>query len=200
MQAGTDVDCGGFVTSNAFAALAQGLISESDIDTVLRRLFRVRLRLGQFDPPGPLSTIGMDQVIICGRTQRTHTFPSVLFSPTQVCTPEHIELARDGARQSIVLAKNDGGLLPLSPAAFASPVVIGPLTLEIGINCTTYYGSNPCPNTATNSEPWGSMAGVWMPEVWLTSIFPACSSAHGYCAVHSVGGRRSWSPYGQIDE
>ena len=153
MQAGTDVDCGGFVTSNASVALAQGLITESDIDTVLRRLFRVRLRLGQFDPPGPLSTIGMDQVSSLWTNATNPHLPSALLFPTQVCTPEHIELARDGARQSIVLAKNDGGLLPLSPAAFISPVVIGPLTLEIGINCTTYYGSNPCPNTTTNSEP-----------------------------------------------
>lgn len=66
-----------------------------------------------------------------------------------MCTPEHLELARDGVRQSVVLAKNTGGLLPLSPAAFKAPVVIGPLATEAGIGCTTYYGSTPCANTSS---------------------------------------------------
>lgn len=83
LHAGTDVDCGGFVSqsettqtlidsvcllygpldrTDANASLINGTITVDDIDTVLKRLFRVRLRLGQFDPPGPLSTIGPDQV------------------------------------------------------------------------------------------------------------------------------------------
>jgi hypothetical protein len=44
------------------SSLASGNITEADIDVLLKRLFRVRIRLGQFDPPGPLSTIGVDQV------------------------------------------------------------------------------------------------------------------------------------------
>jgi xylan 1,4-beta-xylosidase len=62
LLAGTDVDCGGFVTQNVNSTLQQGLITEADIDTVLKRLFRVRLRLGFFEPPGGLQTIGLDQV------------------------------------------------------------------------------------------------------------------------------------------
>ena len=103
-QAGTDVDCGGFMTQHAPAALANGNVTEAQLDVLLRRLFRVRLRLGHFDPPGPLQRIGNESV----------------------CTPASGELARDGVRQSVVLAKNDGGLLPLSAAAVTSAVVIGP--------------------------------------------------------------------------
>lgn len=89
MQAGTDVDCGSFGTSNASVALAEGLITESDIDTVLRRLFRMRLRLGQFDPPGPLSTIGLDHVSkLMDECNETALAICPVF-PTQVCTPEH---------------------------------------------------------------------------------------------------------------
>ena len=50
------------IRSDANASLINGTITVDDIDTVLKRLFRLRLRLGQFDPPGPLSTIGPDQV------------------------------------------------------------------------------------------------------------------------------------------
>jgi hypothetical protein len=106
LAAGTDVDCGGFMTANAPKALANGNITEEDMNVVLRRLFRVRIRLGHFDPVGasPLDKIGAESV----------------------CNGYALELARDGVRQSAVLAKNDAGLLPLSAAAINSAVVIGP--------------------------------------------------------------------------
>lgn len=54
LHAGTDVDCGGMMGGNAMAALNASIISEDDIDTRLKMLFRVRMRLGHFDPAGPL--------------------------------------------------------------------------------------------------------------------------------------------------
>jgi beta-D-xylosidase 4 len=104
LRAGTDVDCGGFMTDHAPQALADGNITVADLDVVLKRLFRMRLRLGHFDPPGVLETIG----------------------PDQVCTDYALELARDGVRQSAVLVKNTGSMLPLNALAFSHPVVIGP--------------------------------------------------------------------------
>jgi len=104
LAAGTDVDCGGFMTQHAQSALDKGLIAESDIDTVLRRLFMVRIRLGFFDPPSALDNIG----------------------PESVCNDYALELARDGVRQSTVLVKNDGGLLPLKASSYSNVVVIGP--------------------------------------------------------------------------
>ena len=41
-------------------------------------------------------------------------------------TPEHRAVARTAAAQSIVLLKNEGGLLPLDPARFRSIAVVGP--------------------------------------------------------------------------
>ena len=120
LRAGTDVNCGAFMQTFAPHALANGSITEADLDVVLRRQFRVRLRLGHFDPPGALGGIGLDQI----------------------CSPYSLELARDAARQSAVLAKNDGGALPLAAGSFASAVVIGPL---INLRDTVrYYGSYPC--------------------------------------------------------
>jgi beta-D-xylosidase 4 len=126
LKAGTDVDCGGFMKQNAQRALTDGTVTEEDFNVILRRQFRLRIRLGMFDPPGALQTIGVDQV----------------------CTPAAAELARDGVRQSVVLVKNTGGVLPLNAASFSSALVVGPVATESGIGTTTYYGSTPCPGTA----------------------------------------------------
>jgi len=120
LHAGTDVDCGSFVPQNAQSALNSGDITESDIDTVLTRLFKVRIRLGHFDPPGALQTIGLDQI----------------------CNPYAIELARDGARQGMVLQKNLNNVLPLTASKYQNAVVIGP---NIKLTDTVqYYGGEPC--------------------------------------------------------
>ncbi|WP_328937520.1 glycoside hydrolase family 3 C-terminal domain-containing protein [Streptomyces tauricus] len=71
-------------------ALDQGLLTEADIDTAVRRQLSVRFRLGEFDP---------------------------LLDPyadaKDFDTPAHRALAREAAEQAIVLLKNDG-LLPLT--------------------------------------------------------------------------------------
>ena len=104
VAAGTDIDCGGFMTDQAPGAIADGNVTEGQLDVLLRRLFRVRLRLGHFDKPGALQTIPI----------------------SDICSPYAVEVARDGARQGTVLLKNDGGLLPLL-GTYRSVVVIGPL-------------------------------------------------------------------------
>ena len=53
LHAGTDVDCGGFVSHNAQEALDARLITSSDVDARLINLFKVRLRLGHFGRSGP---------------------------------------------------------------------------------------------------------------------------------------------------
>ena len=86
-------------------ALAQGLLTEADIDTAVRRQLSVRFRLGEFDPDdGPhLNTAEFD-------------------------TPAHRALAQEAAEQAVVLLKNDGDLLPL--AADARIAVVGLLADE----------------------------------------------------------------------
>ena len=51
VKSGTDLDCGSSVYPHLVDAVAQGLISEAEIDQAVRRLFRGRFRLGMFDPP-----------------------------------------------------------------------------------------------------------------------------------------------------
>lgn len=52
LRAGTDNDCGGFVGNNAMSALNKSFITMGDIDGRLAMLWRVRFRLGHFDPLG----------------------------------------------------------------------------------------------------------------------------------------------------
>ncbi|MFB9329014.1 glycoside hydrolase family 3 C-terminal domain-containing protein [Paenibacillus aurantiacus] len=87
-------------------ALAQGWLEESDLDRALRNTFRVRIRLGEFNPEdNPYEAIG----------------ESVLLSR------EHAALSREAARKSVVLLKNEGGLLPLNAQKLDKAAVIGPL-------------------------------------------------------------------------
>ena len=46
--------------------------------------------------------------------------------PKDVCSSENQELAREAARQGIVLLKNSKGSLPLSPTTIKTLAVIGP--------------------------------------------------------------------------
>ncbi|MFJ8790243.1 glycoside hydrolase family 3 C-terminal domain-containing protein [Streptomyces sp. NPDC102462] len=84
---GTD---GSQITARLHKALAQGLLTESDIDTAVRRQLSVRFGLGEFDPADdPHADTGAFD------------------------TPEHRSLAREAAEQAVVLLKNDG-VLPLA--------------------------------------------------------------------------------------
>jgi len=57
LRAGTDIDCTHYVGDHAQSALTKGIITEEDLDDRLRKSFRVRMRLGHFDPPGAMQAI-----------------------------------------------------------------------------------------------------------------------------------------------
>ena len=57
LQAGTDVDCTSFVGKFAQSAFDKKLIDEELIDKRLANLFKVRMRLGHFDPAGAASDL-----------------------------------------------------------------------------------------------------------------------------------------------
>jgi len=119
--AGTDVDCGGFVQKHAGSALDKKIISEDLIDERLRNLFRVRMRLGHFDPPGPLQQIKVDEI----------------------CSDYAKGLSREGMTQSAVLLKNLN-FLPLNGKDVKSLAVIGP-NLDLSSKTGSYYGpGSPC--------------------------------------------------------
>lgn len=101
----TDIECGNSVYYSLINAVKTGLLKEAQLDTSLKRLFTIRFRLGMFDP---VSLVKYAQ-----------TPASVLESP------EHDGHALKMARESIVLLKNTGGVLPLSKK-IRKIAVIGP--------------------------------------------------------------------------
>ncbi|MFD2163068.1 glycoside hydrolase family 3 C-terminal domain-containing protein [Paradesertivirga mongoliensis] len=102
---GTDIDCG----TDAYKALVQavkdGKITEKQIDVSVKRLFMIRFRLGMFDPPSMVK------------------FAQTPFSVLE--SPAHRDHALKMARQSIVLLRNEGNVLPLKKA-LKKIVVLGP--------------------------------------------------------------------------
>jgi beta-glucosidase len=104
VKAGTDLDCGKEYNS-LVKAVKEGLISEAEIDTALKRLMTARFRLGMFDPPELVP------------------FARIPFSEND--SPAHRALALRAARESIVLLKNERNTLPLDKA-IKTIAIIGP--------------------------------------------------------------------------
>ncbi len=101
---GCELNCGS-VYPALLDAVEQGLICEDIIDRAVMRLFTARFRLGMFDPPEEVPYTQLPYEILD--------------------SPEHRELALRAARESIVMLKNDGNLLPL-PKELESIALIGP--------------------------------------------------------------------------
>jgi beta-glucosidase len=116
---GCELDCGSTYTA-LLVAVDQGLISEEIIDRAVERLFTARFRLGMFDPP--------EQV------------PYAQIPYEIVNSPEHQALALEAARESIVLLKNEGGLLPLTKD-LASIAVVGPNAEDLAALLGSYNGT-----------------------------------------------------------
>jgi beta-glucosidase len=125
VKTGTDLDCGR-VYPNLVNAVKQGLIPEAQIDTSLYRLFLARMRLGMFDPPEMV---------------RWARIPfSVLDQPA------HRALARQSARESIVLLKNTGNTLPLRKN-LRTIAVVGPNADQTRMLLGNYNGEPADPVT-----------------------------------------------------
>jgi beta-glucosidase len=118
VKAGCDLNCGCTYEHIPFA-FAEGLLTEADLDVCVKRLFRARMKLGMFDPPArvPWASIPYDKND----------------------SPEHHALARAAARESIVLLKNAGGLLPLKKDV-GSIAVIGPNAYDPHVLVANYFG------------------------------------------------------------
>ncbi len=94
-------------------ALKQGLITEKDIDTALRGVFRVMIKLGQLDPPAmaPYAGIGTGQ--------------------EPWLSQKHRDFVRLITQKSVVLLKNDNSFLPLDKNKIKSIAVVGPRSAEV---------------------------------------------------------------------
>jgi beta-glucosidase len=125
VKAGTDLDCG-TEYSALVPAVRQKLITEAEIDTSLRRLLTARFKLGMFDPPERVP------------------YAQIPYSVND--SQEHRALALEAARKSIVLLKNEGGVLPLRKG-LKTIAVIGPDADNLDVLLGNYHGDPSEPVT-----------------------------------------------------
>jgi len=132
IKTGMDIICGNPRTRGAedreaiLKAAKEGLVSQSDLDRALRRLFTARFKLGMFDPPALV--------------------PYSRISRTDFDTEEHHKVALQAARESLVLLKNQGNLLPLKQAP-KTIAVIGPDADSLEALVGNYNGTPSKPVT-----------------------------------------------------
>jgi beta-glucosidase len=118
VKTGTDLTCG-YEYRALPAAVKQGLITEAEIDTAVKRLFEARFRLGMFDPP--------------------ESVPYARIPLEVNDSPANRELAARAARESIVLLKNENGTLPLRKD-LKTIAVIGPNADSLEVLLGNYNG------------------------------------------------------------
>ena len=104
IDAGVDVetpDGEGF--NHLIELVREGKVSQGQIDNAVRRVLEMKFEGGLFENP----------------------YADVKTAAKKTNTPEAIALARQAARESVVLLKNSGGLLPLDATGIRKMAVIG---------------------------------------------------------------------------
>jgi beta-glucosidase len=127
LQRGTDNECidsYSKATDNSdykkyMDAVAEGLLTEAQIDAAVKRLLRARFRLGMFDPP---EMVKYAQI-----------------SDSEIASEQNRQLALKVAQESMVLLKNDG-VLPVR-ANVKRVAVVGPLAESERVLAGNYSGT-----------------------------------------------------------
>ncbi|CAN1810664.1 Beta-D-xylosidase 4 [Linum perenne] len=140
--AGLDLNCGTFLGEHTEAAVKAGLVDESAISKAVSNNFATLMRLGFFD--------GDPRSQLYGK-----------LGPKDVCTEENQELAREAARQGIVLLKNNAGSLPLSPTSIKNLAVIGP-NANVTKTMIGNYEGTPCKYTTPLQGLTASVATTYV--------------------------------------
>lgn len=106
INAGTDMDLqGGVFKNNLQQSIEDGRVSAERIDDAVRAVLKMKLKLGLFENP--------------------YKYCNSEKEKDKILCQSHLELARDAARKSMVLLKNDNATLPLTESQ--NIALIGPL-------------------------------------------------------------------------
>ncbi|MFM5883868.1 MAG: glycoside hydrolase family 3 N-terminal domain-containing protein [Novosphingobium sp.] len=122
------------------AAARDGRIPMARIDDAVRRILRVKAKLG----------------LLGDR-------PTMRFDPAQLGAPAHLALAREAAAKSLVLLKNNDGVLPLRPGA--KVLIAGPgadnMAMQAGGWTVTWQGADTTAADFPNGQTIGqAVAGA----------------------------------------
>ena len=115
------LNCGSTYLEGIPEAVAQGLLTEEEVDRELATLLKTRFRLGLFDPIG--------------------SNPYDAISKEVINSEDHRKLAREAAQKSIVMLKNNG-ILPLRND-LSKYFITGPTAADNEVLIGNYYGVNP---------------------------------------------------------
>lgn len=118
LKAGTNLNCGA-TYKNLKKALDKGLITEELLHERTKQLFKTRFRLGMFD--------------------ENEVHPYFNMSRDKIHCDEHVDLALEAARKSIVLLKNKNNTLPLAKD-IKVPYLTGPFANSADMLMGSYYG------------------------------------------------------------
>lgn len=118
LKAGTNLNCGQ-TYKKLKVALDKGLISEELLHERTKQLFKTRFRLGMFDE-------NVDHPFFRVEKEKIHC-------------DEHVDLALEAARKSIVLLKNKNNTLPLAKD-IKVPYLTGPFANSADMLMGSYYG------------------------------------------------------------
>ena len=123
LSAGLDMDMASNTYLQHLASLVEdGTLTEADLDAAVRPILAIKFRLGLFDQPY------VDEELLA-----------------QVAAlPEHRQAARLAAQRSMVLLRNEGGILPLA-RSLKNVAVIGPLanSMEATEGSWMVFGHTP---------------------------------------------------------
>ena len=125
VKSGTDLECSS-IYRNLKKAIENKLITESELDVSLKRLFTARFRLGMFDPPEMVK------------------YAQIPFSVLN--SEKNKQLAKETAQKSMVLLKNANNLLPLKKN-IGTVAVIGPNSDTTFVLLGNYNGTPSDPIT-----------------------------------------------------
>jgi len=128
------------------SALHDGLLKESDIDSVIRGNFRVMIKLGLLDPPEMVP------------------YASIKDGEEPWLGDKNKELVKEVTRKSIVLLKNENNFLPLDKNKIKSVAVIGPYANQVLLD---WYSGTP-PYTVSPLEGIKNKLGNNVLVRWTT--------------------------------
>jgi len=145
---------------STLAQVRSGEIPMARLDDAVRRTLRVKLRYGAFEKPKPSARPLAGQYALLG-------------------SAEHRSVARQAVRESLVLLKNKGNLLPLSPKA------------------NVLVAGDGADNIAKQSGGWTIS---WQGTEITNADFPHAQSIYGGIreAVSAGGGRATLSADGKV--
>jgi beta-glucosidase len=184
IKAGADLNCGDTYSRHLTKACQDKLVSEEAVRTALTRVLTGRFLLGEFDPPADVPWSGLSPELIEG--------------------PRHQELAREAARQSLVLLKNEKQSLPLDKRTLKKVAIIGPMAGSChlgGYSGRATYLVSPRlgVSAALGSAPYGDTIAAG--DYVSTSNFrgPTVNFADDGTQLLSAIRNNDWAQYGPLD-